>query len=252
MVRWRTGAAKFNMGRSVGRVEVMLRELSVLYRDRYYVAVYKPAGLLVHRTRIAAGEQFAMQLLRDQLGCWVYPVHRLDRPACGVLLFALQPESARRMVRLFEQRTVVKSYLVVARGYTAAAECIDYPLQEEPGRARQSAVTCYRRLRQVELPFAVGRYPSARYSLLRVVPETGRRHQIRKHLKHIFHPVVGDTTHGDGAHNRFFRRHFECGRLLLMAASLSFRHPFGDTEVHIQTGPDTEIEQLFGRLGWGC
>lgn len=225
-------------------------ELPILYRDRYYVAVYKPPGLLVHRTRIADGERFAMQWLRDQLGCWVYPVHRLDRPACGALLFALDPEAASRMVHLFQQRSVEKSYLALVRGYTAAQQRIDYPLQEEPGKARQSAVTGYRRLAQVELPFPVGRYASARYSLLQVQPLSGRLHQIRKHMKHIFHPIVGDTTHGDGAHNRFFRRQFGCQRLLLLANSLAFRHPFTEAAVTINAQPDAELLALFERLGW--
>ena len=227
-----------------------MTELPILYCDRHYVAVYKPPGLLVHRTRIADGDHFAMQLLRDQLDCWVYPVHRLDRPACGVLLFALEREAASRMVRLFERRLVEKSYLAVVRGYTATHQCIDYPLQEEPGKTRQPAVTRYRRLAQTELPFPVGRYATARYSLLQVRPMSGRLHQIRKHMKHIFHPIVGDTTHGDGSHNRFFRQQLGCRRLLLLAAGLAFRHPFSDAAVTITAPPDAELMALFQRLGW--
>ena len=227
-----------------------VRELPILYRDRHYVAVYKPAGLLVHRTRIADGDRFAMQWLRDQLGCWVYPVHRLDRPACGVLLFGLSSDAANRMMRLFEQRLVEKTYLAVVRGHTPDHQRIDYPLQEEPGKPRQPAVTDYRRLAQAELPYPVGRYPSARYSLLQVRPLSGRLHQIRKHMKHIFHPIVGDTTHGDGAHNRFFRRQFGCRRLLLMARGLAFRHPFSGAPLSITGQPDTEMLALFEQLGW--
>ena len=155
------------------------------------------------------------------------------------------------MARLFAQRMVEKRYLVVVRGFTALRQGIDYPLQEEPGKARQPAATCFQRLQRVELPVAVGRYPTARYSLLQVTPTTGRRHQIRKHMKHIFHPVVGDTTHGDGAHNRFFRRHFGCHRLLLMAAGLGFRHPYSGRDLTIETRPDVELSALFARLGWG-
>lgn len=224
--------------------------LPILYRDRHFVAVYKPPGLLVHRTRIARGEHFAMQLLRDQLGCWVYPLHRLDRPTCGTLLFALHREAARRMMTVFQSGLVQKDYLAVVRGFAPEQARIDYPLQEEPGRARQGAITRYRCLAQVELPFPVGRYPTARYSLLQVQPLSGRLHQIRKHMKHIFHPVVGDTSHGDGAHNRLFRSQFGCWRLLLMAAGLAFPHPFIDGTVTIEARPDAELAALFERLGW--
>ncbi|MCW8904143.1 pseudouridine synthase, partial [Sedimenticola sp.] len=165
-----------------------MSELTILYRDEHYIAVDKPAGLLVHRTRISEDTRFVLQTLRDQIGRRVYPVHRLDRPTSGVLVFGLDSDAARRLVQLFEQRQVRKRYLAVVRGYTAESDVIDYPLREEGHKAPQAAVTGYRRLATVELPIAVGRYASARYSLLEVRPETGRMHQIRKHMKHIFHP----------------------------------------------------------------
>jgi len=228
-----------------------MSELTILYRDEHYIAVDKPAGLLVHRTRISEDSRFLLQQLRDQIGRRVYPVHRLDRPTSGVLIFGLDSDAARRLVQLFEQRQVQKRYLAVVRGYTAESDVIDYPLREEAHKAPQAAVTGYRRLATVELPIAVGRYASARYSLLEVRPETGRMHQIRKHMKHIFHPIVGDTTHGDGRHNQLFRDRFGICRLLLMAAELNFVHPYSGVALSVGTRPDTELAGLFERLGFG-
>ena len=226
-------------------------ELEIVYRDEWYIAIHKPPGLLVHRTRIADGDRFAMQMLRDQIGQWVYPVHRLDRPTSGVLVFALGSDAARSLVRLFEQRQIDKRYLAVVRGFTESEGHIDYPLLEEDATERQDAVTDYRRLATVELPIAVGRYETARYSLLEISPLTVRMRQIRKHMKHIFHPVVGDTSHGDGRHNQMFRDRFSCRRLLLQAAQLSFVHPYTGERITIRAGEEPELERLFTEFGWG-
>jgi tRNA pseudouridine65 synthase len=224
--------------------------LPILFRDHRYIAVHKPPGLLVHRTRISEDKRFLLQILRDQIGQWVYPVHRLDRPTSGVLILGLDPESARLLTREFEHRRVEKRYLAVARGYTDEQGVIDYPLREEKWKEPQQAITQYRRLAQVELPIPVGRYQTARYSLLEIKPQTGRMHQIRKHLKHIFHPIVGDTTHGDGKQNQLFREEFQMQRLLLIATELRFRHPYSGKEIIINSEPEPDLLQLFSDLGW--
>lgn len=224
--------------------------LPILYQDDYYVAVYKPPGMLVHRTRLSDGTQFAMQTLRNQLGRYVYPIHRLDRPTAGLLLFALESEAAARAVEAFTGREVEKRYLAVVRGHVKTGDSIDHPLREEPDRPLQSAVTIYRRLATVRLDIPVGRYPEARYSLAEICPQTGRMHQIRKHMKHIFHPVVGDTTYGEGRHNRLFREHFGCHRLLLAATGLRLPHPYDGGMLDIRAEPDRELRDLFAHLGW--
>jgi tRNA pseudouridine65 synthase len=235
--------------------------LDILYLDDWLVAVDKPAGLLIHRSEIDRHEtRYALQLVRDQLGRRVYPVHRLDKPTSGVLVFALDPETARRLSEQFTAGAVRKTYLALVRGHTAEAETIDHPLVEEPdaiaGRlARpdkppQPAVTRYRRLATAELPFPVGRYASCRYSLLEVSPSTGRKHQIRRHMKHIFHPVVGDTTHGDGRHNRFFREHFGCTRLLLSAVGLALTHPCSGAELSVSAPLDENFRYVLVEMGW--
>ncbi|MGR9117136.1 MAG: tRNA pseudouridine(65) synthase TruC [Gammaproteobacteria bacterium] len=235
--------------------------LKVLYRDDCLVAIDKPAGLLVHRSNIDRHEtRFAIQLLRDQLGCRVFPVHRLDKPTAGVLLFALDAETAKAMMEVFAGESVAKSYMAVVRGFTEPEGVIDYPLHEQldkmtdaralSDKPAQDAVTHYQRLGTVELPIPVGRYPTSRYSLLRLIPKTGRKHQLRRHLKHIFHPIVGDTTHGDGRHNALFRGHFDCWRLLLAARSLGFVHPVTGVSTVIEAPLDAEFARVLLALGW--
>jgi tRNA pseudouridine65 synthase len=149
----------------------------------------------------------------------------------------------------------LKGYLAVVRGYlgTPEAPCgiIDYPLEDAQGLPPRPAVTHYRSLAWVDLPHAVGRYPTSRYSLVAVQPQTGRIHQIRRHFHHIFHPILGDTTHGEGRHNRLFREHYGCERLLLHAASLAFDHPFGGAPLRLEAPTDAEWSALMERLGWG-
>jgi len=177
-----------------------------------------------------------------------------------VLLFALNPEIAKIMGETFANRETTKTYLAVVRGYTEAEGIIDYALKEEldkksdkkarQDKAPQEAVTHYQRLATTELNVAVGRYETARYSLLHIQPETGRKHQIRRHLKHIFHPIVGDTTHGDGKHNQLFRNVLDCHRLLLAATSLSFDHPVNENKLVIKAGLDAPFSAIIDEFGW--
>jgi len=235
--------------------------LPILYRDDFLVAVNKPAGLLVHRSEIDRHEtQFALQMVRDQIGQRVFPVHRLDKPTAGVLVFALQPDFAAKMMTLFGQGGVEKTYLAVVRGWTPEVLTIDHPLVEEdkvrspapslPEPPAQPAITDLRRLAVVELPFPVGPHPTCRYSLVRLNPKTGRRHQLRRHLKHIFHPILGDTTHGDGRQNALFRKEFDCARLLLAAVGMSFVHPVTGIQVELRAPLDEGFSGLVARFGW--
>jgi tRNA pseudouridine65 synthase len=235
--------------------------LTLLQCDDHIAAFHKPAGLLVHRSPLEprAGA-YALQLARDLLGGHVYPVHRLDRPTSGLLLFARSGDAARILARAFAEGRVTKRYLAVVRGIPPEAGEIDHPLSVEPVRNAprrddtvpliQEAVTRYRRLASVELPFAVGRYPSSRYSLVEARPLTGRRHQIRRHFKHLFHPVIGDTTHGEGRHNRFFRETLGCGRLLLAAMELTIPHPATGEPLTLTAPLAPDFYALVTRLGW--
>ncbi len=236
-------------------------ELPILYRDEYIVVVDKPSGLLVHRSEVDRHEtRFAIQILRDQIGQRVWPAHRLDRGTSGVLLFALSPEIAGQLGRQFEASRVAKRYLAVVRGIPPLAGSIDHPLTRQRERHEfigerssdeaQSALTHYRRLAEIELPFAVDRYPTSRYALLELDPQTGRKHQLRRHLKHIAHPIIGDATHGKGRHNRFFAEHFGCARLLLACTELAFDHPVDARRMQIKAPVSGTFAATLALLGW--
>lgn len=233
--------------------------LPILYRDPWLVAVNKPAGLLVHRSPVDRHEKrFALQLLRDQLGTRVYPVHRLDKPTSGALIFALDPVTARGLAHQFAAQEVRKIYLAVVRGWPAETGTIDYPLADVAddalGRAASGesrpAVTGFRRLATVELPRRVDRYPTSRYALLELQPHTGRRHQLRRHLAHLSHPIVGDTTYGKARHNRLFTEMFGSRRLLLACTRLVLSHPSDGALITIDAPLDADFSGLLQSLGW--
>lgn len=235
--------------------------LEILYQDDVLVAINKPAGMLVHRSWLDRHEtQFVMQTLRDQIGQRVYPIHRLDRPTSGVLLFALNSEIANLLCLQFEQKQIEKQYLAVVRGYVTGHGEIDYPLKvqldkiadkfSQPDKAPQSAVTFYEGLQTVEMPYGVGRYATSRYSLVRLIPQTGRKHQLRRHMKHIFHPILGDTQYGDLHQNRALMEHTGCARLLLHAEKLTFVHPLTQRPMTIQAGLDAQWQNLMQTFQW--
>jgi len=214
----------------------MNESLEILYRDEYLVAVNKPAGLLVHRSSVDRREkQVALQMIRNQIGLRVYPVHRLDRPTSGVLLFALSPEISRTVSEHFRNQHVKKRYIAVVRGYIPESGRIDHPVKEVKDRYLQSqplgreksysAITVFNRLATVELSLQVDKYPTTRYSLVELFPLTGKRHQLRYHMKHVSHPIIGDSKYGKSTHNQFFREQFECNQLLLCAKELTIPHP---------------------------
>lgn len=208
----------------------------VLHHDQRFVAVDKPAGMVVHRSEWCPGGEPVLQRLRDQIGQRLYPVHRLDRATSGVLVFALDPDAARHVSTQFAMHTVDKRYLAIVRGWPDVEGVVDSPLAEDPSAPAHAAVTEYRRLDTVELPIAVGRYATSRYALMAVRPRTGRMHQIRRHFAHLRHPVVGDVRHGDGRHNRMWREVLERPGMMLRSVSLTFVDLEGVT-VRIEAEP---------------
>ncbi len=190
-------------------------------------------------------------MLRDQTGHHVYPVHRLDRGTSGVLIFGKSNEAASLLGRIFQEKSVEKVYWAVARGYVAEQDTIDYALSDkETNQPEQSAVTHYARLAQVEMPWPISRYETARYSWVEVRPETGRRQQIRKHFAHIFHPVVGDKRHGDVKHNAHWYETLQIRRLLLHARTLAFQHPFTQERVALEAPLDDDFSRAMALLGF--
>jgi tRNA pseudouridine65 synthase len=218
--------------------------LDVLYRDDFLIAVNKPHGLLVHRSPIAAdADEFALQLLRDQVGLKVNPVHRLDRKTGGVLLFALNKAVEIAMQQQFAENLVRKKYLAIVRGHTPDKEDIDYPLRKENG-ALQEAFTSFITLKRAEIEVAFGGHATSRYSLIEAEPQTGRMHQIRKHMSHIFHPIIGDRTHGCNKQNKLFKDTWEMTTMLLHASQVSFKHPVTGNAISIQADMQPEFTRM--------
>jgi tRNA pseudouridine65 synthase len=215
----------------------LIEPLRLLYRDDDLLVVDKPSGLAVHRGWARDGVVI-LTLARALAGCRVYPVHRLDRGASGVLVMALAPPPARRLAASFAAGEVRKRYLALVRGIAPAAGVIDHPIPRTPGGPRVPAVTGYRRLATFE-----------RYSWLEVVPETGRLHQIRRHLKHLSHPLIGDVRYGKGEHNRLFRSRFGLHRLALHAAELCIAHPTSGAPLALRSPLPADLAVPLAAMG---
>jgi tRNA pseudouridine65 synthase len=219
--------------------------LDILYRDEDLIAINKPDALLVHRTRLSGERLAAVQILRDQINRSVYPVHRLDRATSGVLVFGLHPEAAAALGRAFAERLVRKRYRAIVRGRPPQTGVVDHPVADPEDGIPRTAISRYQRLETMRLEVEIEKRPAV-YSLIEIEPETGRRHQIRRHLKHIHHPIIGDTQHGRGAHNRYFREHYDVHRLLLHARSLALPHP--GTGAWLQIEVDETEERSWRRF----
>lgn len=227
--------------------------LDILFEDEYLILINKPAGLLVHRTRQAYGEdENALTTLRDQIGSWVSPVHRLDRATSGVLLFAKNAEILPSLKSQFMDRTVEKTYLCIVRGIPEIKEAlINHPLTSERSSKLQEAQTSYKVLAESEIPFnSTGRYPTSRYSLLEVNLLTGRTHQIRRHLAHIRHYIVGDKKHGDNKQNIFFEKQFGLTNLLLHSLKMSLSHPMTGEKIAVTCPVPEHFSKTMRDLNW--
>tara|TARA_B110000483_G_scaffold33242_1_gene40429 strand:- start:810 stop:1496 length:687 start_codon:yes stop_codon:yes gene_type:complete len=191
----------------------------ILYQDNDLIVINKPNGILVHKTEISTDRVFVLQELRNQINQLVFPVHRLDRPTSGVLLFALSPEAARILQTQFKEHQVHKTYHAIVRGWLQDEGTLDYDLDEK------ECITNFKLLEKFSFQIPQRGFTESRYSLVEAKPKTGRFHQIRRHLSHLRHPIVGDTTHGDGFQNKLFRNNLDEDCLFLHASSLTFRPP---------------------------
>lgn len=218
--------------------------LDIIYQDEYLIAINKPHGLLVHRTAMASDAKvFALQLLRDQVGRKVSPVHRLDRKTGGLLLFAFDKENEIAMQKQFMEGQVKKKYLAVLRGYAPDNMDIDYPLMKDNG-VMQEAFTSFVTLKRTELEIPFGKHATSRYSLVEASPTTGRMHQLRKHFAHIFYPIIGDRKHGCNKQNRFFKEQWDMTTMLLHASELSFVHPVSGVLMELRADLQPEFRAV--------
>ncbi|RKO70475.1 pseudouridylate synthase [Sphingobacterium puteale] len=222
--------------------------LEILYEDESIVAINKPHGLLVHRSSIARDtSEFALQILRDQLGKTVYPAHRLDRKTGGVLLFSLNKETDQYLQKSFQEHQIDKKYLAVLRGFAPEEGIIDYPLKKENGTL-QDAQTSFRLLAKSELDIPFGKFPTSRYSLVEANPLTGRMHQLRRHFAHIFYPIIGDRPHGCNKQNKFWKENYQMDTMLLHASELTFNHPLSGETVRIKAAIQSDFRKVLGIL----
>ena len=224
--------------------------LEVLYRDARCAVINKPAGLMAHASGLARGEDdFLLHRLRDQFVTKVHLIHRLDRATSGCVLVAFDAEAASVLGKAFMGRDVGKDYLAVCRGWPEPEFTVDYDLDGGPGKPeKKPAITAFRCLATAELPVASAEHPTSRYALLQCTPVTGRFRQIRRHLKHVSHHLIGDTSHGDGRHNRAFRM-LGVHRMLLHAWRLRFPHPESGEMLTFTAPLDAEFCKALAVLG---
>jgi tRNA pseudouridine65 synthase len=222
--------------------------LEIIYQDENLVAINKPHGLLVNRTKMATDAKvFALQELRDQLGQFVYPVHRLDRKTSGVLVFALSKEVQRNLSIHFQEGKINKIYKALVRGHLQGSGIIEYDLTNDRGTV-QNAITHYKALNHFEINVPLGKFMTSRYTLVELKPETGRFHQLRKHMSHIFHPIVGDRPHGCNKQNRMWKERFEMTSMMLHAERVWFDCEDGNT-FNISAIESDEMTRVVGLLG---
>ncbi len=209
------------------------------------MAVHKPSGVVTYAD--SPGVVGAKEVLEKQLGKKLFPVHRIDKDTCGILVFALSDTVARAMTELFRSRNVKKRYLAVVHGTTPARGTIDTPLEKHKGSGTEPAVTEFATLGTAAVEWD-GEARS--YSLVRVEMKTGRYHQIRRHLRSIGHPLCGDAEHGNAWDNRAFRERFGVERTLLCAESVAYPDRVAQKMVRLKTSPDPDFQRVMSAFGW--
>lgn len=228
--------------------------LPILYQDDHLVAVNKPSGLLVHKSWVAKdAKEFALQTVRDMMGKHVFPIHRLDRPTSGVLLFAYSGELAQQVQSQWE--SAEKIYWAVVRGWLPEPKRVDHPLKGmadygQDIETEQEAQTQFTPLGKIEIDDQIDRYPKSRFSWVQAQPFQGRTHQIRRHLKHLSHPILGDARYGKGKYNRYMAEHYGADRLMLHARRLTVTHPVLGSQIRIEAPIEGSMQSLFERFSW--
>jgi tRNA pseudouridine65 synthase len=223
----------------------------IIYQDAHVIAINKPYGYFVHKSSLdATSDKIIMAILRDQIGQYVYPVHRLDRKTSGVLLFALDKESLVILNKKFEERNSYKEYIAICRGYMPETGEINYPLLNETDGKWYEAVTQYETLQKAEIALPHGKFTTSRYSLTKFVPLTGRMHQIRRHASHIFHPILADRPHGCNKQNKLMLDTFQLSEMTLHANLLRIPHPFEDSLLELKADFSEEFKRIAIIMGF--
>lgn len=223
----------------------------LVYEDEYFFAIDKPSGFFVHPPEMTrhkvSDDKICLHLLKKHLGYKPIPVHRLDAPTSGLVLFAKNTRYAAELNYLFSEREIKKTYHALVRGFTPAEGNINSPLEIMEGKYIVECETDYKTLATLELNVQISaKYPTSRYSLVEIYPRTGRWHQIRRHFDRMSHPLIGDTEHGDSYHNRYFRDHLDIKGLCLRATELEFIHPWTEKSLRLAVADCPKWEKIRG------
>lgn len=225
--------------------------VSILYEDEYLLIIDKPAGLMVHPNSFDWKSPTCITVVEGMKGGRVYTVHRLDRATSGLVILALDPETAALLSLAFRERRIQKRYLALVRGYIEESGAVDSPIRRRPGAREAPALTLYSPLARTELDVPLGPHSTARYTLVSLDLKTGRSHQARRHMQRISHPVVGDKPHGDRDHNRYYAERFGREYLFLRAVELRFAHPRTDTIIDVWAGLPDHWQTVLNAIGIG-
>ncbi len=226
----------------------MEQMLEIVYQDENMVAINKPHGLLVHRSPIASDvQEFAMQMLRDQIHKKVFPIHRLDRKTSGILVFALSSEMASVLQSILADEQTQKKYFAIVRGHFPDELELDHPLTNDKGKV-QDAFTYFKCINRSELEIPFGKFSTSRYSLIEAYPKTGRMHQIRKHLNHLRHPIIGDRPHGCNKQNKLFKERWNMMTMLLHAQEFNMTHPVTNDPLILKAELFPTFKQMIATL----
>ncbi|CAM1362054.1 tRNA pseudouridine synthase C [Tenacibaculum sediminilitoris] len=227
--------------------------IDVLYEDEYILCVSKPNNVVVHHahhSRNVADEDSLLQIIEEQLGCKVYPLHRLDRKTSGIILLAKETKFVAKFQELFTKNEIQKTYYGIVRGHAPETKIIDSPVKGRDANVHKEAETHLSTIRTVTLNIPVKPYNSSRYSLVKLLPKTGRLHQLRIHMNKISHPLIGDPKYGDKNHNIMFIENFNCENLFLHAYSLAFVHPYLNKNLLIKTNLPKDWLVVFEKFNW--
>jgi len=225
----------------------------ILYKDKYIIAVNKPNNVLVHHSKMAnnkTAEKSLVQLLIASTGNKYYPIHRLDRKTSGIIVLAKEKQYISKFQALFISNQIQKTYFGIVRGHISNSGIIDTNVKGRDANVYKTALTEYIMLNKVLLDIPVTPYKSSRYSLVKLLPKTGRLHQLRIHMNKISHPLIGDPKYGDRFHNRMFETEFNCNKLFLHAQKLEFKHPFTDKNIQITANFPDDWHTVCNKFGW--
>lgn len=220
-------------------------QIKILKRTKTYIIVHKPAGFVVYADTKEDQKVSCQVFLEKQISQKVIPIHRIDKPTCGVLIYALNQQKAAQLGEMFKKKTVEKKYLAFCHGEFPEKARVDFPLKKHKQKITENAVTNIENIQTIEME---AKGEQRKYSLVQATPQTGRYHQIRRHLKMMKCPIVGDPTYGNSWNNDYFKDKFNINRTLLSAISISFVDPENKEKIFVETKPDQDFLNLLNKL----